>query len=345
MTEVLKPISTEELKGIKGSLDIEKLVKLNDDKTFEKLSYPEQKLLNRMMNKKQERRGKYKISVRSLIQMLNKVKSIYKKNGRTFNGTNIELLLDTKTIDEYLSTKKTSKDYYNAILSVLNTFPSHESVKKHYYDMMVGNIKKVDKDIKENLKTEKQSKNWMKYDDILKNYRMNKNKLSPENRLLMSLVILYPRRVQDYQKLHLNKIGKGKKKDENFNYINVNRYGIPTTFDFNRSKSQNYEPLGTNQPIPNKLKKIIGDYITSNDMKNGQIFFPGPSGSIMTSDGFSKRIKNIFKVITGKEINSNMWRHIIASNLEGKGYSMNQQEKVAAEMGHSLMMNLKYRKR
>ena len=85
-----------------------------------------------MMKKKQERRGKYKISVRSLIQMLNKVKSIYKKNGKIFNGSNIEFLLDTKSIDEYLSNKKTSKDYYNAILSVLKTFPTNERVKKHY---------------------------------------------------------------------------------------------------------------------------------------------------------------------------------------------------------------------
>ncbi len=47
ITEPLQPLSTAEIKKIKGRLPVEKDIKLNDDdKAFNKLSYAEQKLIN-----------------------------------------------------------------------------------------------------------------------------------------------------------------------------------------------------------------------------------------------------------------------------------------------------------
>ena len=96
----LTPLSTEEIKKIKGDLQVIKKFKTDDDKKlFNKLSYPEQKLINRM--------SKFnKSSIRSLVQYLQKVKQIYKKDNQVFNGTDISLLKDKRKVLTILSNYK-----------------------------------------------------------------------------------------------------------------------------------------------------------------------------------------------------------------------------------------------
>ena len=92
ITESLNPYTTEQIKKIKGPLPVEKLNILDDDKKlFNRLSYTEQKLVNRM-----NRNRKTNTSMRSLVQYIQKIKQIYKKDNKTFNGSNIGLLLDEK---------------------------------------------------------------------------------------------------------------------------------------------------------------------------------------------------------------------------------------------------------
>jgi hypothetical protein len=158
------------------------------------------------------------------------------------------------------------------------------------------------------------------------------------DRLLMSLIIFFPRRLQDYFKMKLHKTGK---KDMNYNYLNVNRYGIPSSFQFFRSKSQGYED--TTKKIPSSLKNII---MTSlREMKNNTLLFPRKDGSMHTADSFSKKIRTLFGIITGKRITMNLYRHIVATNLEDKGYSMNKRQETAEQMGHSLLKQMEYAKR
>ena len=172
-------------------------------------------------------------------------------------------------------------------------------------------------------------------------FRTNKHRLDNEDKLLLSLVILYPRRVADWRLLRLNKLNSKTKKDINYNYVNINKFGTPTTFDFNRSKSQNYEKLGTNHKIPNVLKKVLQEYISKNHLQNGTFFF----GENNTDDNFSKRIRKCFQTITGKDITSNTWRHIISTDMENKNYTLNQREMLANRLGHSLIRSLEYAKK
>jgi len=41
----------------------------------------------------------------------------------------------------------------------------------------------------------------------------------------------------------------------------------------------------------------------------------------------------------------NLYRHIVATNLEDKGYSMNKRQETAEQMGHSLLKQMEYAKR
>ena len=336
ITEPLFPFTEKEIKKIKGKLPVEKKVILDDDKKlFNKLSYTEQKLVNRM-----NRNRKTKTSMRSLVQYIQKVKQIYKKDNQTFTGSNIGLLLDEKkTMNILESNYKNSKDYLWSIINVLKSFPTTESDVKYYSDKMGDSLKKSKTEIRDNMKNEKEKQNWMSYNKIVELYKKNKEKLNDNDRLLMQFVIQFPRRL-DWRLMKLHKTGK---KDFNYNYLNVNRYGMPSSFQFFRSKSQDYEE--TTKKIPNKLKNNIMTYLRDNDIKNNQLLFPNKSRAIHSADSFSKHITLLFKKITGKSINNNLYRHIVATNLSDKGYSMNQRSKVASDMGHNLIQSLQYVKR
>ena len=312
ITENLNPLSTAEIKKIKGDLQVIKKFKTDDDKKlFNRLSYAEQKLINRM--------SKFnKSSIRSLVQYLQKVKQVYKKDNQVFNGSNIGLLKDKRKVLNILSNYKNPKDHIYAIINVLKAFFNNDELIKYYETIMKKFMEKNVKDIRQNKKSEKQNQNWINYDKLVKIFKQNKNKLNDNDKLLMSFIIFFPRRLQDYYKMKLHKTGK---KDMNFNYLNLNKFNMPSSFQFFRSKSQNYED--TTKRIPSSLKNIIMNYVREKEVKNNQLLFPKSNGKIHNADSFSKHITKLFKDITGKNINMNLYRHIVATNLSDKNYSMN----------------------
>jgi hypothetical protein len=198
-------------------------------------------------------------------------------------------------------------------------------------------IDKNTRDIRENKKTQKQEANWINYPKLVDMFRKNKDKLDKMDRLLMSLIIFFPRRL-DWRLMRLHKTGK---KDMNYNYLNVNRYGIPSSFQFFRSKSAGYED--TTKKIPSSLKNII---MTSlREMKNNTLLFPRKDGSVHTADSFSRKIRDLFGIITGKRITMNLYRHIVATDLSDKNYSMNYRQAKAEDMGQNLIRQMEYAKR
>ena len=147
ITERLNPLSTEEIKKIKGPLPVRKQFKTDDDsKLFNKLNYAEQKLINRMSKFNNS-------SVRSLVQYLNKVKQVYKKEGEIFNGTNVGLLKDKRKVLNILSNYKNPKDHIYSIINVLKAFFNNDDLIKYYETIMKKFMDKNVKDIRSNKKT------------------------------------------------------------------------------------------------------------------------------------------------------------------------------------------------
>ena len=87
------------------------------------------------------------------------------------------------------------------------------------------------------------------------------------------------------------------------------------------------------------------NYIRDKRIKNNQILFPKSNGEIHTANSFSIHIRKLFKIITGKDINNNLWRHIVATNMTNKNYNMNKREEIANAMGHSILKSYEYSKR
>ena len=281
-----------------------------------------------------------KSSIRSLVQYLQKVKQIYKKDNQVFNGTDISLLKDKRKVLTILSNYKNPKDHIYAIINVLKAFFNNDNLVKYYDNIMRKFIDKNVKDIRQNKKTEKQDENWINYDKLIKLYKQNKNKLNDNDKLLMSFIIFFPRRL-DWRLMKLHKTGG--KKDINFNYLNLNKFNMPSSFQFFRSKSQDYEEQ--TKRIPSSLKNIIMNYVRDKRVKNNTLLFPKSNGEIHSADSFSKHIKKIFKIITGKDINNNLWRHIVATNMSDKGYSMNKRQEISNQMGHSILKSYEYSKK
>lgn len=332
MTEPVEPLTTAEIKRIKGKLPVEEKIRLNDDdKSFNKLSYAEQKLINRMSKVN-------KSSVRTLVQYLQKVKQVYKKASKVFDGTNIGFIKNRKETLKALSNYSNPKDHLFGIMNVLKTFPETNSLVEYYGKIMKKFIDKNTRDIRENKKTQKQEQNWINYPKLVDMFRKNKDKLDKMDRLLMSLIIFFPRRLQDWYKMRLHKTGK---KNMNYNYLNLNKFNIPSSFQFFRSKSQDYEQQ--TKKIPSSLKNII---MTSlREVKNNTLLFPREDGSMHSADSFSKKIRDLFGIITGKRITMNLYRHIVATHLQDKNYSMNKRQEVSEQMGHSLIKQMEYAKR
>ena len=317
-------------------LKIEKILLLDDDKrSWDSLSAP----LKRVVNSMYISNGYSK--PRSLIQYVNKVKSIYKKLDKEFTGNNISPLFNISNIDNLLNDLSSRKDYYAAIIAVLKAYRRTDKYIIHYREKMMTGINETEMREKDNKKTETQNKNWMKESDIINSLRMNRHMLNSKDLLLMTLIIYYPRRLQDYQKMKLH-IGSGKK-DQNYNYLNF-KGREPTTFDFFRTKSQYYEKLGTSHKIPEKIKSAIKKYVRENKVKNNQLLFGDGDGEVIPVDQFSRKVKKLFLILTGREITMNLYRHIVSTTLTKEGASLNERETLSNRLGHSIMSSLKYSK-
>ena len=259
-----------------------------------------------------------------------------------FTGSNISYLLDTDTIDNLLEPLSSKKDYYSAIVAVLKAYKHRKKYVEYYKTKMKKEIEVVQNREKDNMKTITQKNEWLKYDKVIRAFKKNRDKLKPKDRLLMTLILYYPRRLQDYQKMRLHKHKKGVK-DKNYNYLNLNKNKDPSSFDFFRSKSQYYEKLGPNQKIPNSVKPAIKEYIQSYKIKSNELLF-GDRKGVIPIDQFSRKIKKLFFILTEKNITMNLWRHIVSTNLTMKKVSLKQREDQAHKMGHSLISSLKYSK-
>ena len=343
MNSELSPLTQEEIAKIKGETPATKLIKTEDDNKAWKLLDPfEKKLITRMINNR-----KTQASIRSLVNYVKIVKRVYKLLGKEFNAVDMKPLKNN--IDDnikMLNNKyKNSKDVLWAIINVLKAFPQTETAIKKYSDAMGKKLKSDKTERGENLKNEKQSLNWMNYGKVMEAYKKNRSKLSLEDRMLISLVIFFPRRLADWYRMKLHKRQAKSKKDKvNDNYLNLNDRNIPVTFEFNRQKTADVEKDNIKY-IPPALKGMISDYIRTKKLQNGDLLFPNTSGNMYNAPDFSNKISKIFNTLTGKQMTNNIWRHIYVNRYGTGKYNLNQKKKLAENLGHSFKTQQEYVKK
>lgn len=192
--------------------------------------------------------------------------------------------------------------------------------------------------INSNNLTDKESKNYLKWDQIMKRYNeleidlQKKKKIAKstyKNYVIFSLYVLMPpRRILDYA---LMKITDNDPLDNNFNYFNKST----TEFIFNVYKTK--ESLGVQKiKISQKLNDILINYITKYNVSSSLLELT--EGLI--GDHLSRMINK------DKKIRVNILRHSYISYLSdtGKLSDCNMRKAIAYMMGHSESMQNKYYK-
>jgi len=262
-----------------------------------------------------------------------------------------------KKISEYA--ESTQKTILSAIASVLSLYaekPTYKSVYKFYYEKMMEKAR-ADRDANTSDMSEKQKTNWVDWKNVkelsstqqakMAEYA-NKKQLthSEAEQLLQTLILslyvcIQPRRNQDYlNMLVVKKWNDTMSKDHN--YLDI----MGSRFIFNVYKTA--KKYGTQIiPIPNDeanpLMNILVAYLRHHKLyketkgKTAVPFLLAVDGKPLTAVNSITRILN---KIFGKNIGSSMLRHIFLSDK----YDIDEMQKDAEAMGHSLEEQKKYLK-
>jgi hypothetical protein len=280
-------------------------------------------------------------------------------NKEPFN--NLMFLKNTddilKKLENYSdNTKKTILSAITSILSLYNDKPVYKKLHKFYFELMMNKATDM-KNIDSSIKTEKENKNWIEWDEILTiRGRLNSevsefvnNKIisvAQYNKLLSLLVLsLYtmipPRRNIDYIECYFITQYKDDL-DSNKNYLDYKNKEFIFT-NYKTSKKYGIQKI----KIESDLLDIINLYLKHHPLnpdkkllfkKNIEFRF------LVFSDGspfnLNSTTRLLNKLFDGKRIGSSMLRHIYLSSK----YNIDEMKKDADAMGHSLSEQKTYMK-
>jgi hypothetical protein len=248
-----------------------------------------------------------------------------------------------KNVDKILTFLKDmparKRKTYLASLIVL--FEKDNDTTEKLRSLMLKDIKEYDNEEKSMEMSEKERDNWINWEEVMKKYnslekevkplykldKLNKNQF---NRvmlytLLSCLILIPPRRSQDFTEFKLRNIDK--KED---NYMDAKK----SQFCFNKYKTKRSYGMACID-IPTKLKKIMNDWTKIND--NDYAFLDSRGGKLNQT-----KLTTILYNFFNKKISTSMLRHIyITHHLKDVPQDILE---VAQDMGHSVEQNLKYRK-
>ena len=281
------------------------------------------------------------------------IRAMYILNGKE-SFKNLTFLKNTAAIEDLVKkyADSTLKTIYASIVSVLSLFkdkPTYKKVYQHYYDLMMGKVKEA-KQNESSDKTEKQTDNWITWEEVqqkvaelrekVSEFKSNKN-ITPQqyDTLLHYLIVsLYtetqPRRNQDYLDMF---VAKKQPTETEHNYVVLTKTK-PTSFIFNKFKTSKKYGQQTLE-IPETLSDVISEYLKFHPLKKNSVF-----KFLVSSDGTPitavNAITRVLNKIFGKRVGSSMLRHIFLSTK----YDIKEMEKDATAMGHSIEEQKKYMK-
>jgi len=259
-------------------------------------------------------------------------------------------------LSEYAqSIQKTFLACVSSVLSMYASQRGYKGIHDYYYAKMMEKSDAAHKADSSAL-TQKQSDNWLPWEDVLKRKTALKEKVdhfstkalineSDYNTLLSYTVLslytdLPPRRNQDYRDMVVVRLTK--KEDpallpEDTNYLVV-RKGGDSQFIFNKYKTQKTYGAKT-VDIPAPLADVLGLYLHFHPNRKDKQF-PFLVNYKGVALGQNNAITRILNTIFEKKIGSSMLRHIYLSSK----MNIADMKKDADTMGHSLTEQRQYLK-
>lgn len=271
--------------------------------------------------------------------------------------TNLSFLKKTDDIIKKLttyaeSTQKTLLASLTSVLSLDKDKAGYKKAYKFYHDKMMDKAK-VAKAEDTTVANEKQTENWLTWEEVLKKVSelkeacavfTNEKTLTPEQHsTLLSYLILSlyselpPRRNQDYLNMVVYRALKKDKLSELDNYKNylIVLKGVPTEFIFNVYKTA--KTYGQQKiAIPPSLREVLELYLKRiGDRGKESNLLRNPDLSTVTQ---ANAITRILNKVFGKKVGSSMLRHIYLSSK----YDIKEMTDDAIGMGHSLSEQKEY---
>jgi integrase len=289
-----------------------------------------------------------------------------KKIKETLTGNNWGIKND-KSISN-----NTIKNYLNAIIAVLKL-----SDKKNDLDDYIEYRNELQEDYNDGVnshkKSQKQTENWITMDewtDVLKKMKLNiknnnlwdkdysslgesnhkrgstkleRDYLSLQNFILMSLYRYLPPVRNDYEKMPVitqkeyRQLSEDDKKETNYLVKKMSDNTLYFVMNEYKTKKK-YGEKKIN--IPPNLAKLLRKWLKIN---KSAYLFVDTKGTPLSSNKITKYLTSVFKEHTGKNVSSTLLRHIYLSAKYGD--TLKEMEKDADIMGHSVDMQKDYIKK
>jgi hypothetical protein len=254
---------------------------------------------------------------------------LYTNNLKRLNGgvmpTSLTFLKNIEKIENKLEgySPNTKKSYYITIVSALKDKKIPKKTLQYYVDRMT----KFNNDFNEHKgeKTEKQEKNWISWEEVMKIY----STLTPRSieHLALSLYVLQPpRRNKDFS---LMKVVPewDESMDKEFNYL---------SWDTMKMYFNNYKTAGTygTQTIetPHDLQTIIKKHYPFKKKFEPFFLLHNKNNIQLSENGLTRIMNKIF----GKKISVSMLRNIFLT--EKFGGKKSELQNIASSMGTSPAM-------
>jgi len=336
--ELLKEMN-KNIKDIKINKKEDDKLKINNFKTSDDL-------IKSLSKKSLNKDGKRNIKESSIKQYLKKIEFLYKQiYNKNFTPDDLYLLKNTDKFinhikNKYGSSSSSSLSYFIAITSIINRLDGYEEEYKIYNNVMMTYYNKNIKKIGENKLTEREEKNYLDWDEILK---IN-NFSDLEEKVIFCLYTCIPPRRNDYRFMKIKRgVVDVDKLDKEYNYYLVDMDKLifknyKTNYIYNDQiinlNSENTDILKYSQ-----LKKILKEY--TKDMKDGELLFTNNKKEIIKN--FTLKIQKSIQV-EGKRLTANLLRHSFITWLMNKKLTKNELDEISYMMGHNLNQQISYRK-
>jgi len=283
------------------------------------------------------KKNKPNIGQSSLKTYNSTLTNLYYEHHPKKNKINLEWFNNQDEIIDLIGDTTNKKRIYAALIAITD-----EKNNDKYKKIMYKDIEDYNDEQNKQKKTEKQTKYWIKQEDIkniyndLKNkysYLLNKKKISYDdffnlqNYIIASLYILNdPRRLKDYSELKIKNIDK-----KNDNYIDNNNFHF---LNYKTQKTYHEQVIKINDELFTILKK----YIKLNPF---EYLLVDINGNKLTSAKLNFRLGKIF----GNKVSVNLLRHSLLSSLYQNIPALNELKERAANFGHSINQALLYIKK
>ncbi len=284
------------------------------------------------------------------------IKILYKLlNSNEKEIKNLKFLENPNQILSLLSNKvnSTIKNYLNSIVVLLK---SDENKYEKLIEKYSEEIKKIQNKMEEfydqNIKSEKQEKNWVDYNEIVElfnKYKKDYNALMKKNsiedikksKLKMDLVrdyvllslysgVYFPPVRNDFSEMEI--INEGETTNNKKNYMMLmDNNTIKFIFnEFKTSKSKG------SQEITVKNKTLINLLLKYIDLHDKEFLLINSQNNPISSNGITKQLNAIFKREFNKSIGSSLLRNIYISHMyNDKNLSSGDKKKLAEQMLHT----------